>query len=503
MKRVINLCFRPLWWLCLVMSLPAACANRGDAPSPQPSVPAVPGTLVLGSRVLDDSYVGCGVQWDPYDVHDDDGRFSAGDRARLRSRLDYLSPRIMRVMGGIGSHLTDGEFDPGLNMEDLHMILGYCTEHAIPVVFGDWGGGFVDVAAETLDANRIEQTARMVRYLLDDCGYTCIRYFNMVNEPNGSWSSTKGNYALWARAARAMADALGRHGLGDRVRLVGPDVAVWTPAETHWVSRTAEELGDAVGLYDIHTYPSKAEINAGEYGSMIAAYRAAAPAGAAMIMGEIGIKFIDDRDAAYAAENERRAAECPFASPTDSQMFVFDHMYGTDMADAIMQTAANGYSGCIVWMLDDAMHVNEPGRLKIWGFWNILGEERYGAETERIRPWYYAIALLSRYFPSGTRILESRVRDVAGVRAMWGQSDGRPTLAVVNTNRDRAVVLTLEGLTSALTGLDRYLYAEGELRLEGERLLPTERRVTLRPGGRIRLEPESMVVYTALEQTLE
>lgn len=367
-------------------------------------------------------------------------------------------------------------------MEDLHMILGYCTGRSIPVVFGDWGGGFVDVAAKTVDENRMEQSAKLVRYLLEDCGYTCIRYFNMVNEPNGSWSSTQGDCDLWVRAARAMHASLRRCGLGDRVTLVGPDAAVWTTAETHWVSRTADELGDAVGLYDIHTYPSKAEINAGEYGEMIAAYRVAAPAERRMIVGEIGIKFIDERDAAYAAENERRAARCPYASPADSQMSVFDHMYGTDMADAIMQTAANGYSGCIVWMLDDAMHVNEPGRLKIWGFWNILGEERYGASAERIRPWYYAVALLSRYFPAGSQILESTVRGVPGVRTMWGRSDGKPTLAIVNTNRDRAVELTLEGADSSLAGLDRYLYAEGGLKLDEERLLPVDERIALRSG---------------------
>lgn len=81
--------------------------------------------------------------------------------------------------------------------------------------------------------------------------------------------------------------------------------------------------------------------------------------------------------------------------------------YGIDVADAVMQTAACGYSGCVVWMLDDAMHMNEPGKLKIWGFWNILGEERYGAGKERIRPWYYAMSLLCRYFPQGAQILAS------------------------------------------------------------------------------------------------
>ena len=82
---------------------------------------------------------------------------------------------------------------------------------------------------------------------------------------------------------------------------------------------------------------------------------------------------------------------------------------------------------------------------------------------------------------------------------MWGCSDGKPTLAIVNTNRDRAVELTLEGADSSLAGLDRYLYAEGGLKLDEERLLPVDERIALRSGDRIRIDPGSMVVYTALE----
>lgn len=67
--------------------------------------------------------MGCGVQWDPYDVHGDGGRLSAADRIRLEKRLDYLSPRIIRVMVSIGSYLTDGRFDPASDMEDLHLSL--------------------------------------------------------------------------------------------------------------------------------------------------------------------------------------------------------------------------------------------------------------------------------------------------------------------------------------------------------------------------------------------
>lgn len=158
----------------------------------------------------------------------------------------------------------------------------------------------------------------------------------------------------------------------------------------------------------------------------------------------------------------------PYASPSDSQMFVFDYMYGTDVADAVMQTAACGYSGCVVWMLDDAMHTKESGKLKIWGFWNILGEERYGTDRERIRPWYYAMSLLCRYFPQGMQIVDSGVSGIEGVRSMFGRTERGATLAVVNTNQDRAVELSLSGNIPELSNLSLYAY--------GQRFAETRRR---------------------------
>ena len=456
-----------------------ACA-RGNASPPEGTSPAR-GVLTLSGRVIDDAYIGNGVQWDPYEVHDVDGRFSAADRKRLTDRLEYMQPRFIRVMGGIRSYLTDGRFDPSRNMEDLHMILGFCNTHGVTVLLGDWGGSLVDRQAQTVDQALIDSSGEMVRYLVEECGYDCIRYYNIVNEPNGSWASTRGDYALWLRAARAMDASLRRHGMAGRVKLVAPDAAVWTTLETHWVSNSVRDLGDAVGLYDIHTYPSKAQVNTGEYSAMISAYRAAAPAGTKMILGELGLKFIDERDAAYAAENERRIAADPDASPGDSQMFVFDHMYGIDVADAVMQTAACGYSGCVVWMLDDAMHMNEPGKLKIWGFWNILGEERYGAGKERIRPWYYAMSLLCRYFPQGAQILASGVSGVGGVRSMFGRTEKGVTLAVVNTDSERTVELTLENPQPGLSDLALYVYAPGRLRLRATGCFPWSAGWRLRP----------------------
>ena len=65
-----------------------ACA-RGNASPPEGTSPAR-GVLTLSGRVIDDAYIGNGVQWDPYEVHDVDGRFSAADRKRLTDRLEYM-----------------------------------------------------------------------------------------------------------------------------------------------------------------------------------------------------------------------------------------------------------------------------------------------------------------------------------------------------------------------------------------------------------------------------
>ena len=192
----------------------------------------------------------------------------------------------------------------------------------------------------------LSAAAEYVRFLIEEKGYSCIKYYNLVNEPNGYWSSTDGKYSplgtchpllLWRIAKRT--------NLQVNFRLWGPDAAIWTADEAWWVDSCATHLKDEIGLYDIHTYPSK---NNGEQrGSILTLSvptKQAVPAGRKIVMGEIGFKFVEPADSVYQRENLRRAAAKPYASMDDSQMFVYDFMYGTDMADALFQTVNAGYS---------------------------------------------------------------------------------------------------------------------------------------------------------------
>lgn len=98
-----------------------------------------------------------------------------------------------------------------------------------------------------------------------------------MNEPNGYWSSTDGKYSLWARAIRFFYGELQKNKLAGKLSVVGPDAAIWTADEAWWVDSCATHLKDEIGLYDIHTYPSKITVNSGEYTDIIRAYKQACP----------------------------------------------------------------------------------------------------------------------------------------------------------------------------------------------------------------------------------
>jgi hypothetical protein len=129
-------------------------------------------------------------------------------------------------------------------------------------------------------------------------------------------------------------------------------------------------------------------------------------------------------------------------------MLVYDTFYGLDMALLCIEGMNSGFSGIAAWMLDDAMHSNgdsgKPEDIKLWGMWNILGEEVFhDAAQEEVRPWYYAWSLMCRYFPAGSTILKTTFDRTQGVYVAIAEYKGKYTLAAVNIgNADKRLDIT-------------------------------------------------------------
>lgn len=451
---------------------------------------------------INDYYIGNGVQWDPYQLDYGQGKIqiSDSDWEKLYNRLDFMRPQFIRIMINTNSFSEKGKFAPEKSMEVLSRMLDYCQDRNVTVMFGDWGGSVINRAEASVNEENMRNAALLVDYLVNKKGYSCIKYYNLINEPNGDWSSTNTSYPLWASAMKIFHHHILELNLSKKVSLVGPDAAIWTKEDAWWIDSTAVRLGDKVDLYDIHTYPSKITVNSGEYSDIISAYKDRVPKGKKIVMGEIGFKFVEEADSLYNIENIRRASVKKYASTEDSQMFVYDYMYGTDMADALFQTINGGYSGSIVWMLDDAMHSKEaPNKLKVWGFWNILGDEYFGAEEEVVRPWFYSWSLLTKYIPAGSKVFSSKVNGDTSVKAIITEKDGNYMLAVVNVSKNEKQVKLHSNNMKSLLACKKYIYSEGTLKTEGDHMLyPNEENIelNLEEGEFVSMPAESLIVYT-------
>lgn len=452
---------------------------------------------VDASSFVSKDYIGNGVQWDPYEVSD----ISEADWKKIYNRLDFMKPQFIRMMHNIGEKTENGVLLKEAGLEHLMHLLDYCQSRGITVMFGDWGGSIADPEKGTINETLLRNIAVYLDFLINEKGYDCIKYYNLINEPNGYWSQTKGDYELWSRAVKFFWEEARKLGLDKKIKMAAPDVAIWTAEETFWVSNTVRDFPEATGIYDIHTYPSKITVNSGQYTEIIKAYKDASAPGSKIVMGEIGFKYREPEDAAYEAENLKRAENLSHASIEDSQMFVYDYMYGTDMADAVFQTINAGYSGCVAWMLDDAMHYKEPGKLKIWGFWNIFGDECYGAEHETVRPWFYAWSLLCRYIPKGTDFYTVNVSGTDGIKAISGVHEGKRTIAVVNVSKEEKTVKITSDNLGNMDNVRKYIYGEGLFATEGDCTMhPAATDMDFSPskGEILKLPGESLILLTEL-----
>ena len=440
------------FWLVVMVMLACGCSRTERL------------RVSVSDAVLQSSYLGNGVEWDPYDEAPGWGvEVSDADWKKLTARMDFLRPGFIRCMiGGQNLYYDHGTYDRERNAEPLLKLLAYCQERGIEVLFGEFNPPDKSLKA---DPAWVKMSVDYLDWLVQEKGFDCIRHFIIFNEPDGDWATPEGDYAFWKSMMERFHQEMALHpGLLDKVSLAGPDVVVEyrNPASAYdapgWVAQTAADLDSLVGLYDIHAYPGQQQVRSGAFADLLQEYRI--PEGKRLVLGEAGYKYWREEDAALQAENDRRAAASPYTQGTDSQMLCGDFFYGLDLSVLAMDVMNGGVSGMAVWMLDDALHAggDSPRNLKVWGFWNILGEELFGDPSlEDPKPSFYGWALMSRFFPAGCDILRVETPPMEGLRMAAAVLDGRHTLAVVNfsdTDRNLEVHLPLSGAV-------RYEYVEG------------------------------------------
>ncbi|HKM93405.1 MAG TPA: hypothetical protein VJY41_07120 [Prolixibacteraceae bacterium] len=409
-------------------------------------------------KVVTQNFIGNGVQWDPYphaDSHSADWGLLMTDEKwqMVFNRLDYMQPRLVRVVDQANwryLHGFDNKGNPILDFNSpeekaLEKLLNYCQRKNITVMLGEWGtpyavhdtkAGFSDVLTGANDSRWIEMIVKHLDYLITQKGFTCIRYFNLVNEPNGYWASTNGNWDEWSEGVSMLANVILEAKLDKYVTIAGPDAVahynhpngLYTGMQ--WVEQAAKQLNNELGALEIHAYFDQSVIREARFDSIYKPLvEIARSIEKPILFGEVGFEK-------NTPENQARVETDPHASP-DSYMAVYDFQHGLDMADAAIQIMNTGFQGAAAWALDDAMHTQDDSgdknKLKRWGMWNILGTEICNNPAdENIRPWFFTWSLMCRYIKPGSQVVETSSLNTTGLRFVFTYNENDFTLAAVN-----------------------------------------------------------------------
>ena len=256
-------------WLVLVClgfatELPAAAA-----PDPQVTVD------LHGVRV--ESFLGLGIQWDPYSYPPRPEAW----RLTLK-RLDYAQPAFFRVMLNARDYClgfsptnadqpiyiwSQGEPAIRQRLGSLLDILDYAQSRNIEVLLGEWawpgrlGNGTNDLIRRPDDPRWARLITDFVTWLRVQRGYSVIRMYDMMNEPNGGWMWPGGkvDYQAWASGIHNLRKEFDARGLKD-LPIVGPD----NSGNWEWIDRVSHEMPECIGQWEMHWYARDKEVLDGE-----------------------------------------------------------------------------------------------------------------------------------------------------------------------------------------------------------------------------------------------
>lgn len=435
--------------------------------------------IVDPTNVMPGHFLGLGTEWDSasYDAHS----VTDSDFAVVLKRLTWMRPSFLRIMMQVKWAFPDGRrFTPdNPAMSAFYRHLDYCQKHGITVFLTDWGcepdwlrvPGVENVG----DPKYAEMIGVYLDYLLRQRGYSCIRYFIMVNEPNlevRDWSR-------WKQGLLQVKEQIQARGLDRQIALAGPD----SSGADEWLEQAASELAGDLAVYDIHHYAGREDVRAGHeetyYRTRWDSVRQSDPqaSGKVLLAGEAGLWS----DGASGQDN-----------PLHMQ-----YEYGVDMADYAIQALSAGCHGVSAWMLDDNSHMSFS-----WGMWSDK------TKGMTFKPWFYSWALMTRLLPAGAMLMPIR-SPLPGLRGLAAKmpSDATHgaawTFALVNRSNE-PISVHLRVVDAGKVGLRTYRYCREERKADNDGFpLPvSQAAVNLSEGASVDVPAEGAIWMTSGREDL-
>ena len=487
--------------------------------------------LLDKNKVLEKNIIGLGVEWDPSDIFD----YTPEQWKLFVDRIGFLQPPLIRCMSSARAYCVSvkgGAMEYNWNsrmMNRLFQLLDVCEEQGIKVIIGEWmnPGKLSDPDSDVIEMDDPRWGQMIVEFLnqlINVRGYTCVRYYNCVNEPN---SRPGGPFdGCWGAAVKNLRALMDSRGFS-HIPIIGPDpYADWD----NWLDYSFKNVDDCIGEYEVHWYATRDLIRHGivsvRMRELREKIRASAP-DKRFFFGEMGC--LTGRN-----------------MPGDQQMELPMYWYGVAMADMLAQSFDAGMAGAMAWSFEDSMHLqkyNGSGEflpvgddykdycIKVWGFWNAVGKAfidpqgGHGENPEKtgywigqnlwedmteLRPWYYIWAPICRTFRKGSSTIKADMQEGTGLRcaAAIQNSERLPgacelSFYVVNhSDTKQSVRVTMPAAKSACD-MAVYEYLSKDSLKKDANGFPHINRidygVDMAKGIELSLPAMSVVLYTTLE----
>lgn len=473
MKHGIN---KLLMGILLVTSL-GSCASNTDA------------IAFNEDNLLKSSFGGIGVEWGTYE---DTKKLIPDYQDKIIKAVDYLKPSIVRCMfnydwivGNLDDKGNEDKTDDiwtydfaAPKFSDLCEVLDYCQDHNIDVAFGGWNViGNADeeldewnmIKENTADLRWAKMTKDILNQLVNNKGYTCIKWFVNTNEPN--WTGTIGSskmayntYEKWEQGVRNVRAALDEVNL-QNIDIVGGDTTGFGQVALEYMENISKNLTTVVNNYGAHFYVGNIDLLENNFKTYLTTLYDGIKANDARL-GD-SVPFYIWESGLLDGKNVE----------TDCQAFIQNYNYGYRMADYTVQAILSGVDGVCYWDLDDAMHFMYTNGImtpKEWGMFSTLASA--SIKDQEYRPWYYSSVLLSHALKKGNLVYKPNKETDLNIVASK-TSDGKDGYIVAVNHTQNAIdaKLLLESAVSNNEKTYVYIYKEGYLKLDSNgKIVPNQ-----------------------------
>ena len=394
--------------LALALVLSAAAFPGCSQKSVEPAAVSVPSGTIrvdIDTKSTGAKLDGFGAEFDPFFWIDSNNELNEDDWKILETRVKDMRLQKIRMMilpewyepkndDADPNHVNDAAFQWDTQyMKSVFRELDLAEANHIKVDITIWGaytGGWSWLANDRSHLwisapNNFDEWSEnitvLLRYLLDEKKYTCIKSLTPQNEPDSAFLNAQDKVVFdeYKTMYLNLDARLKKEGLRDKITLNASDDGT----KPEWLLQSIKELGGTADIFDSHMYKYNAEDSDPQiysYGKTLMDYVKKFASGKPFTYNEFGTnQYVDSHH----------------------QTDIDDYSRGLFYARLANNLMNSGASGMLAWVLFDEYYLTRSNKMTL-GLW------KYKDENWEARPIYYSWSLITRYTKVGSEIFAGK-----------------------------------------------------------------------------------------------